>query len=77
MQEAYGILRPRNEDLSARDKSSLDITWMRDESLEDGSNLPPPDVIEKLVEDLQSALEQFRLVLADLEEPVPDTRIAQ
>ena len=41
---------------------------MKDDSLEDGSNLPEPDVIAReIVEDLESALEQFKLILADLE----------
>lgn len=39
------------------------------ESLADSDNLPPPDVIaQEIVEDLEAALEQFRLVAADLGE---------
>ena len=45
------------DDLLARDKANLDIFWLRDESLEDSANLPPPDQIaEEIVEDLRSAL---------------------
>ncbi|HNH36451.1 MAG TPA: hypothetical protein PK375_11080, partial [Rhodocyclaceae bacterium] len=56
-------------DLVARDKASLDIFWLKDESLADSDNLPPPDVIaQEIVEDLEAALEQFRLVAADLGE---------
>ena len=33
------------EDLLKRDKVSLDIFWLKDESLEDSANLPNPDVI--------------------------------
>lgn len=33
------------EELLARDKMSLDIAWLRDESLEDVGNLLPPEVI--------------------------------
>ena len=33
------------EELIARDKASLDIFWLRDESLEDTDNLPAPGVI--------------------------------
>ena len=52
---------------SARDKASLDIFWLKDESLEDSDNLPAPDVIaQEIVEDLEAALEQFRLIAADL-----------
>jgi type I restriction enzyme M protein len=54
-------------DLTARDKASLDIFWLRDESLEDSDNLPDPGVIAReIVEDLQAALEQFRLIAEDL-----------
>jgi len=43
-----------------RDKVSLDIFWLKDESLEDSENLPSPDVIaSEIVENLESALEQF------------------
>jgi type I restriction enzyme M protein len=55
------------EELIARDKASLDIFWLRDESLADSDNLPPPEVIAReIVEDLEAALEQFRLIEADL-----------
>ena len=50
-----------------RDKCSLDIFWLRDESLEDSENLPDPDVIaSEIVEDLKAALEQFAEIQADL-----------
>jgi type I restriction enzyme M protein len=51
------------EELQKRDKLSLDITWIRDESLEDTDNLPDP---AEIVEDLQAALDQFALIAADL-----------
>jgi len=54
-------------DLVSRDKASLDIFWMKDESLSDSDNLPAPEVIAaEIVEDLEAALEQFREILADL-----------
>ncbi|MBN2390032.1 MAG: N-6 DNA methylase, partial [Anaerolineae bacterium] len=56
------------EELLARDKVNLDIFWLRDESLEETANLPEPDVLaEEIVEDLESALEQFRAIVEDLE----------
>jgi type I restriction enzyme M protein len=59
---AYGY-----EELVARDKASLDIFWLKDESLAESDNLPPPEVIaEEIVEDLEAALEQFRLIAGDL-----------
>jgi type I restriction enzyme M protein len=36
------------------------IFWLKDESLEDSENLPPPDIIAReIAENLESALEQF------------------
>jgi type I restriction enzyme M protein len=55
------------DDLIARDKASLDIFWLRDESLSDSDNLPAPEIIaQEIVEDLEAALEQFRLIAGDL-----------
>ena len=55
------------EELMARDKVSLDITWLRDESLEDVDNLPPPEVIaQEIVEDLEAALSEFAQIAESL-----------
>ena len=55
------------DELIARDKVSLDIFWLRDDSLADTDNLPPPGVIAaEIVEDLEAALEQMRLIAEDL-----------
>jgi type I restriction enzyme M protein len=55
------------EELQKRDKLSLDITWLRDESLEDTDNLPDPAILAaEIVEDLQAALDQFAQIAADL-----------
>jgi type I restriction enzyme M protein len=55
------------EELVKRDKASLDIFWLKDDSLEDSANLPAPDVIAaEIVEDLQAALDEFALIAADL-----------
>ncbi|MGH9582095.1 MAG: hypothetical protein ACRD4O_04070, partial [Bryobacteraceae bacterium] len=54
-------------ELQKRDKLSLDIAWIRDESLEDTDNLPDPAVLAaEIVEDLQAALDQFAQIAADL-----------
>lgn len=59
----------RDEPLSLRDKCSLDIFWLKDESLEDSSKLPDPDVLAaEIAEDLRSALEQIESVLGDLQQ---------
>jgi type I restriction enzyme M protein len=58
------------DELVARDKVSLDIFWLKDESLEDAANLADPDVIAKdIVEDLRAALEAFEEIATDLSEP--------
>src|SRR5438128_45985 len=55
------------DELLQRDKVSLDITWLRDESLEDVDNLPPPEVIaQEIVEDLQAALAEFAAIADSL-----------
>ena len=55
------------DELLQRDKVSLDLFWLRDESLEDSANLPAPGVIAaEIVEDLRTALEQFEAIEADL-----------
>jgi hypothetical protein len=41
-------------------KASLDILWLKDESLDDSDNLPPPEVIaQEIVNDLEAALDRF------------------
>src|SRR4051794_7496637 len=55
-------------ELVARDKTNLDITWLRDESLEDLDNLPAPEIIAReIVEDLTAALADFEAIAAALE----------
>ena len=55
------------DEIMARDKVNLDIFWLRDESLEDTEKLPDPDVLAgEIVEELEAALEQFRLIVEDL-----------
>jgi len=69
------------DELQKRDKLSLDITWIRDESLEDTDNLPDPAVLAaEIVEDLQAALDQFLQITADLakngsESPIPSASL--
>lgn len=57
------------EELMARDKASLDIFWLKDESLEDTENLPAPQILaQEITENLESALEQFRGIYEELED---------
>ena len=56
------------EELIARDKTNLDIFWLKDDGLEDVDALPPPEEIAaEIVENLRAALEQFSAVSEELE----------
>jgi type I restriction enzyme M protein len=56
------------EELINRDKTNLDLFWLKDESLEEMENLPEPDIIaSEIVENLEFALEQFKEIVEDLE----------
>jgi len=56
-------------ELLRRDKVSLDILWLKDESLEDSEKLPAPGILARdIAENLESALEQFNSIYQDLEE---------
>jgi type I restriction enzyme M protein len=55
------------DELVARDKASLDIFWLKDDSLDDGSDLADPDLIAAdIIEDLRAALAEFAEIQADL-----------
>ncbi|MEP4380732.1 MAG: class I SAM-dependent DNA methyltransferase [Alphaproteobacteria bacterium] len=55
------------DELVARDKLNLDIFWLRDDSIENTDDLPPPDVIAvEIIDNLEAALEEFRGVAAEL-----------
>jgi type I restriction enzyme M protein len=55
------------DEIMARDKTSLDITWLKDKSLADLDNLPDPDVLAlEIIENIESGLESFRRVLGAL-----------
>lgn len=54
-------------DLVARDKASLDIFWLKDDSLDNLENLPPPDILQQeIIDHLEAALASFRDVAAGL-----------
>ena len=56
------------EEIIARDKASLDIFWLRDESLEDSASLPEPHILAaEIAEDLRAALDEIEDVLGDLQ----------
>ena len=55
------------DDIIARDKTSLDISWLKDNSLADLDNLPDPDVLAaEIIENLEAGLESFKTIVAAL-----------
>jgi len=55
------------EEILKRDKTNLDIFWLKDESLDDLDNLPDPKIIAgELMEELGVALEQLKEINEDL-----------
>ena len=56
------------EEVTGRDKTSLDITWLKDKSLADLDNLPDPDVLAlDILENLEAGLENFRSIIKQLQ----------
>lgn len=55
------------DEIVARDKTSLDISWLKDKSLADLDNLPDPDVLAlDIMENLEAGLENFRSIVRQL-----------
>ncbi|MGH8761816.1 MAG: N-6 DNA methylase [Nitrosospira sp.] len=53
--------------ITARDKTSLDIFWLKDKSLADLDNLPEPDdLASEIIENLEAGLSSFRAVAGAL-----------
>ena len=58
------------EEIMARDKTSLDIFWLKDKSLTDLDALPSPDILAaEIVDNLQAALNSFNEVAESLNKP--------
>ena len=56
------------DEIIKRDKVSLDITWLKDESLESLENLPEPEILaDEIVDNLETALDSFKNVLTELQ----------
>ncbi len=53
------------DEIILRDKTSLDIFWLKDKSLADLDNLPDPDVLaNEILEDLEAGLASFREIVS-------------
>ena len=56
------------DEIIARDKTSLDIFWIKDKSLTDLDNLPDPDELaEEIIQNLESGLNSFREIMRTLD----------
>ena len=59
------------DEILERDKTSLDIFWLKDKSLADLDNLPAPDELAAdIIENLQSALESFQELMGQLKRTI-------
>lgn len=55
------------DEIIARDKTNLDIFWLKDESLGDLDNLPDPDVLAiEIVENIEAGLASFKEIVEGL-----------
>ena len=55
------------DEILKRDKTSLDIFWIKDKSLADLDSLPDPDVLAAdIIENLQSDMDSFKELMAAL-----------
>ncbi len=54
-------------EIIARDKTSLDIFWLKDKSLTDLDNLPDPDELAtEIIENIEAGLESFKGIIETL-----------
>ena len=68
-QESERFKKFTYEQLKNRDKTNLDIFWLKDESLENLENLPEPEIIaQEIAENLESTLEQFQNIIESLQQ---------
>ena len=59
------------DEVITRDKTSLDIFWLKDKSLTDLDNLPDPDVLaSEIIENIESSLSSFREIMETISDEV-------
>ncbi len=55
------------DEIIVRDKTNLDIFWLKDKSLADLDNLPDPDILaNEIIENIEAGLESFKEVMATI-----------
>jgi type I restriction enzyme M protein len=56
------------EELISRQNVDLDLQWLKDDSVEDASDLPNPEIIaNEIIENLEAALTEFQTIIGELE----------
>ena len=52
------------EEIIARDKTNLDIFWLKDDTLTDLDNLPDPDILAgEIIDNIEAGLASFREIV--------------
>lgn len=52
------------DEIIARDKTNLDIFWVKDESLADLDNLPDPDILAiEIIENVEAGRDSFKAIV--------------
>jgi len=55
------------DEISSRDKTNLDINWLKDKSLADLDNLPDPDILaNEIIENIEAGLDSFKEIMATI-----------
>jgi len=55
------------DEIVNRDKTSLDITWLKDKSLAVLDNLPDPDILANdIIANLEAAVESFKEIMVTI-----------
>ncbi len=55
------------DEIIARDKTNLDIFWLKDKSLADLDSLPDPDILaNEIIENIEAGLESFKEIMATI-----------
>ena len=63
----FGQVQTITDKILERDKTSLDIFWIKDKSLADLDSLPDPDVLAgDIIDNLETAMESFKAIMAEL-----------
>lgn len=66
-QESERFKKFEYDEIIKRDKTNLDISWIKDESLESLENLPEPQILAaEIADNLQTALTSFKSVMDGL-----------